>query len=955
MVTLNLTINQPKETTINASICEGETYAENNFNVSTAGVHTQNLKTVNDCDSIVTLNLTVNQPAATVFNETICRGAIYDQHNFSVSTAEIEGNSYSTTQNWETVNGCDSIVTLNLTILEPKATMINASIERGLTYNENGFDIPTALLPDEVYTESRTEKTTNGCDSVVTLHLTLQNSHNGHDFVDLGLPSGTLWATCNIGATTPEDYGNHFMWGYPTNSNSSDCSWTGYTRFGTYNESNTPTFGFDKYNGQDGKTTLELLDDAANADWNGYWRIPTAKQMQELVDECEWNWTTQEGVYGCVVTGKNGKSIFLPAAGYRQDNEFKQQGEYATYQTSTLSRTNECRFAVSMYFTSSVPNISENYSRFYGRSVRAVVKCKPDINTLEASEVTKNSAVLNAEILSEGESNVTEKGFLYSRTKDFEIGGEDVIKVVAAGEDFNFALTNITYFTYYVRAYATNQFGTAYGEQISFKYDPTNGYEYVDLGLPSGLLWATKNVGASCEICYGDYFAWGETEDKWMSYEWSNYKYGTYSNLTKYCNKESEGIVDNKTTLDLEDDAAHTNWGGEWRMPTKAEWEELINHSTSTWETANDPNYLGTASGRKLTSNQEGNENSIFLPSTGVFSGSVQLGLGVGAEYWSSTLWDGGPNSAFYYDFQKEGGTNHVFAENRRVGMNVRAVLGRRPIVSTLEATNITPNSAVLNGQINSEDATTIAEKGFVYATTENPEVDGEGVIKIVVDDEDFSVALTNLAYNTYYVRAYAINVLGVGYGEQKTFSINQFNGHEYVDLGLPSGLLWATMNVGATSPEGYGHYFAWGETARKSNYSYSNYTYRDETPDTLSLANDAAAVNWGGYWRMPTKAEQNELITECVWEWQNDYNGTGIAGYKVKSKKEGNENYIFLPAAGHLEGSANSDIGVKGWYWSSMHSSQENRHCLYFYKGWYTNFSGLGRYGFTVRAVIEP
>ena len=103
-----------------------------------------------------------------------------------------------------------------------------------------------------------------------------------------------------------------------------------------------------------------------------------------------------------------------------------------------------------------------------------------------------------------------------------------------------------------------------------------NNHEYVDLGLPSGLRWATTNVGATNPEDYGNYYAWGETATK-DSYTWETYTLadGGYGTLTKYCNEASYGTVDNKTTLEATDDAATQIWGGAWRMPTDDEWQEL--------------------------------------------------------------------------------------------------------------------------------------------------------------------------------------------------------------------------------------------------------------------------------------------------------------------------------------------------------------------------------------------
>ena len=150
----------------------------------------------------------------------------------------------------------------------------------------------------------------------------------------------------------------------------------------------------------------------------------------------------------------------------------------------------------------------------------------------------------------------------------------------------------------------------------------------------------------------------------------------------------------------------------------------------------------------------------------------------------------------------------------------------------------------------------------------------------------------------------------------------NQINNHEYVDLGLPSGLKWATCNVGAIAPEDYGYYFAWGEVEPKTTYNWDTYKYYDDSNLTKYTSNDsktvldpeddAATVNWGGAWRMPTKAEQDELRNNCTWDWTTQ---NGVNGYKVTGP---NGNSIFLPAAGYMdEGNLNGD-GSWGYYWSS-------------------------------------
>ena len=141
------------------------------------------------------------------------------------------------------------------------------------------------------------------------------------------------------------------------------------------------------------------------------------------------------------------------------------------------------------------------------------------------------------------------------------------------------------------------------------------------------------------------------------------------------------------------------------------------------------------------------------------------------------------------------------------------------------------------------------------------------------------------------------------------------YNGHEYVDLGLPSGIKWATCNVGATKPGDYGNYYAWGETSTKNNYIYANSTTYDKQMSSIdgNRNYDVASKEWGGTWRLPTKAEFKELIDNCTWTWTNQ---NGHKGYEVTSKKNGNS--IFLPAAGGRLGTSYDFQGTYGRYWSA-------------------------------------
>ena len=187
------------------------------------------------------------------------------------------------------------------------------------------------------------------------------------------------------------------------------------------------------------------------------------------------------------------------------------------------------------------------------------------------------------------------------------------------------------------------------------------------------------------------------------------------------------------------------------------------------------------------------------------------------------------------------------------------------------------------------------------------------------------------------------------------SLTTDKHNGHEYVDLGLPSGLKWATCNVGASSPSDYGDYYAWGEISTKSSYDKNNSTtYGKEIGDIAGDPTyDVARAKWRGSWRLPTMAEFDELLDSdnCTWKWTTQ---DGHKGYKVTSKKNGNS--IFLPAAGWRDGTSSYDQGSYGRYWSATpdESYTYNAHRLYFFEGFLNTYCGSRDSGRSVRPVFQ-
>ena len=194
-------------------------------------------------------------------------------------------------------------------------------------------------------------------------------TYNGHSYVDLGLPSGTLWATCNLGANRPEEYGDYYAWGETVTKS--------YYSINTYKYYDKHKGVVTKYNispayGQvDNLMILNANDDAATNKWGEGWSIPSRNDWNELQNYCEWNWSRQNGIAGYSICGKNGNCIFIPASGYRGSNETRLIGFEARYWTKVLNSGLERAWCT--FYNSSEIKVGACF-RGYGCSIRPVLK-----------------------------------------------------------------------------------------------------------------------------------------------------------------------------------------------------------------------------------------------------------------------------------------------------------------------------------------------------------------------------------------------------------------------------------------------------------------------------------------------------------------------------------------------------------------------------------------------------
>ena len=205
--------------------------------------------------------------------------------------------------------------------------------------------------------------------AVINIILHPSSEEPDHEYVDLGLPSGTLWATCNIGASSSEDYGDYFAWG--ETAPKEVYNWETYKWCNGTSDTMTKYCTDSSFGTVDGKTELLPEDDAAYVNWGTSWRIPSQEQCIELSNNCTWTWTTRNGVKGHLITGPNGNTMFLPAAGDRYQDRIGDLGSYGQYWSRTLNPSKNDAANILFLHSYGLSGIDAN-DRFFGFSVRAV-------------------------------------------------------------------------------------------------------------------------------------------------------------------------------------------------------------------------------------------------------------------------------------------------------------------------------------------------------------------------------------------------------------------------------------------------------------------------------------------------------------------------------------------------------------------------------------------------------
>ena len=482
---------------------------------------------------------------------------------------------------------------------------------------------------------------------------------------------------------------------------------------------------------------------------------------------------------------------------------------------------------------------------------------------------------------------------------------------------------------------------TGAGTQASAQTAPED-VQAVDLGLPSGIRWASCNVGATTPEGYGYYFAWGETESK-KDYSWTTYKYANvgeryHYKFTKYCTDASSGdngFIDNKTVLEPEDDAATANWGDVWRMPTDAEWTELREQCTWTYTT------LNGVYGYQVASKTNG--NSIFLPVAGFRNGTSLYLQGSRGYYSSSSLLENYSDNVWIVTFNHEEVYRH--SNNRNNGLSVRPVQDKQeeeaePAYQPKPFTVAEGKQVTFSGgnlqYTQSTQTWAFAEHQYDMLGTDN--VDGGG------------------------------KVYDATYGYDKTGNALA----DKIDLfgwsGSTGSAKWG-IGTSTDNSDYSGDFVDWGTNIGDGSTWYT--LTADEWDYLLDERSDANQLVGVARIQLGEKIYTNGLVL-LPDDWtcpagvtfksgfSNTYSVQAYADYRTFTLADWQQleaaGAVFLPASGFREGSFVGYVQSSGYYWSATPDGSDKAYYMYFISDSYFsyNYSRNRNYGLAVRLVKD-
>ena len=750
------------------------------------------------------------------------------------------------------------------------------------------------------------------------------------DYVDLG--EGQLWATMNVGAASETDAGSFFAWG--ETSAKADYSWSTYT-WGSGENSLTKYVLDNSYGTVDNLSVLESEDDAATANWGEGWRTPTASEWLWLYSNCDRSIEQVDGVtgfrYTSRIAGYTSNSIFIPATKYYDGSTLVEgEGQVSYYWSSSLNGENSI-YAQSngISQTHDILNGPTPQYRYLGLPVRAVCTLPTSVTGIELSQSSLNMELgdspytLGATILPDNATN---------QTITWSSSDESIASIVVNG----------------------------------------NACNIVAAGVGTATITATTADGgytASCTVKVTGVPVTGVTLDKTSLTLGPGNRY----TLTANVQPANASVKTVKWSSSNPDDVYVSEEGEVVALAENGSSTITVTTDnggfTATCEVTVVYIHITSVTLNKTTLTLPAGQSETLIATILPENATNRFAVWSSSDESVATVSDNGTVTAVE---DCRGGTATITASCE--GGTLTATCKVTVTVPVTEVVLYNDNLSICLGDTYQLEASVRP----AYATNQN----------ISWSSSNTSVAAVNA---TGLVTAKAVGTATItatskdgGFTDSCIVTVTpaEINGHAYVKMGVKSAdgkvLKWATYNVGASKPEGYGNYYAWGEVSTKNNYSWSTYFYGNSsttltkyvtssyngTVDNKTVLEDVDDVarwseEWGETWRMPTDKEWADLRNSfyCTWEWTGDYNGTGVAGYIVTCKySDYKGNQLFLPAAGYRDGTSFSNVGTHGSYWSSslLNSDPTRAYKVYFYSGSVSRDYGYRYYGYPVRPVSE-
>ena len=799
-----------------------------------------------------------------------------------------------------------------------------------------------------------------------------------HAYVDLGL--SVLWATTNVGAEQPEEYGDYYAWGETETKDFygwSTYKWCKGTDTSLTKYCTNAKYGADGFT--DGLTTLQPEDDAAHVHWGAMWRMASRSEFQELIDNCRWETTTLNGVKGYRVTssipGYTDRSIFLPMAGFlNHDIGNSQKGTTVRYWSSTGNNT-------------SASNLHE--AKIEGNTRRIGMSIRPVLPTDRTNKTPKTEPAKRIGVFSVGAGKhvtFSQGNLIYLKLKDKWLFAPNQLYCTGERHLQNGQIADtVMYF-----GWSAKDSKAPWGISTSINLDYYKG-EFLDWGTnkiqgDKPNTWRTMTDDEVLYLLEGrknavQLIGFAEVEgikgmiilpDDWQLPEGLNFTPfdGTIVNhytIEQWQQMESIGAViipaagyfNNKLSPKMRD----VNTQG--YMP----YSVLLDSLQQQYSYLDHDKIL-----HRWPSNNNGNLFYAFprrLVHDTVVPEYVDMGLSV--KWANYNLGASTPTGVGdYYAWGEIEPKDSYTTANYQWANGVNA-LTKYCTVDSMGYNGFTDGLTTLQAQDDAaqmqkgghwrmpSDAEweelrknciwTQAEQGGQIGYIATSKINGNRIFipvagfrsggNVVLDylgaywSSKLNEAKQSCAYGLYInkdedrVGKYSNSTRSNGFLIRPVYDENY---HAYIDLGL--SVYWAMTNVGANFPEQYGDYFAWGETEPKDNYDWSTYKWCDGTKSSITKYNatdglttllpedDAAYVNWGREWRMPTEDELTELRTSCTWESETK---DGVKGAKVTGP---NGNSIFIPLGGSyntFDDQLNS-VGSHGWIYSATKASVDNQ-----------------------------